>query len=336
VDGTVFLPRQFGAGYVLRPAASVNELVASVMHAAEWEAEIEDVRRPLRQALRSHLQRSERKAVALAEELRALDGAATFREEADLLMAFAGEVPAHVAQVTLENPFAVDGAPETATLTLDPRFDAIENANRRYARYHKLQRAAKLIPPQIAANEITRAQVEQLLTDLALAETRGEIEAARAGIEAAGYLRNRQERRRERIVKKKPGKQPKAKAAPGGTPLRRQSADGFTLLVGKNSLQNEAVTFDMATGSDLWLHARGVPGAHVIVKSGGRPVPERTLREAAALAAWYSQGRGNSAVAVDATEQRYVRHLKGGGPGMVTYERERTIHAEPADPWAEG
>jgi predicted ribosome quality control (RQC) complex YloA/Tae2 family protein len=92
------------------------------------------------------------------------------------------------------------------------------------------------------------------------------------------------------------------------------------------------VTFHQASGNDLWLHARGVPGAHVIVKSGGRVVPETTIRAAAALAAYYSQSRAAGTVPVDVTEQRYVRHMKGGGPGMVIYERERTLYVAPEEP----
>ncbi len=102
-------------------------------------------------------------------------------------------------------------------------------------------------------------------------------------------------------------------------------------LVGKNSRQNEEVTFHQAAPNDLWLHARGAPGAHVILKVAGRPAPDEALREAAALAGWYSQLREAGSVAVDYTEARYVRHMKGGGPGMVIYERERTLHAPPAD-----
>jgi predicted ribosome quality control (RQC) complex YloA/Tae2 family protein len=108
----------------------------------------------------------------------------------------------------------------------------------------------------------------------------------------------------------------------------------MVLLVGKNSRQNEEVTFHQASANDTWLHARGVPGAHVIVRNGGRPVSEVTLREAAALAAYYSQSRLAGSVPVDYTEQRYVRHMKGGGPGMVIYERERTLHVAPGDPAA--
>jgi len=110
-----------------------------------------------------------------------------------------------------------------------------------------------------------------------------------------------------------------------------QSRDGFTILIGKNSRQNEEVTFHQAAANDTWLHARGVPGAHVIIKAGGRDIPRSTLEQAASLAAYYSQARGSTSVTVDYTLQRHVRHMKGGGPGMVLYEREKTIHAEPED-----
>jgi hypothetical protein len=170
----------------------------------------------------------------------------------------------------------------------------------------------------------------------------------RAEVREAGYLRGRAGSAEPRHGGKgsaggksskghqgKPGKGSRpsgGKSQPrSGAPIRRQSADGLSLLVGKNSRQNEEVTFHLAAAGDLWLHARGVPGAHVIVKSGGRPVPEPTLRQAAALAAYYSQSRTATSVLVDYTEQRHVRHLKGGGPGLVTYDHERTLHATPAD-----
>ena len=247
--------------------------------------------------------------------------------------------------VTLENPF---GEGTTRTLTLDPRFTAVENANRRYARYHKLQRATSLIPPQIEANQLELARVEQLLTDLALAETPAEIALVRAEVVEAGYLRGAAEKRPQ-----KPGRRPSNRNGQRAARAQRRQAhpaaardpkagrrsgasqsDGMTLLVGKNSRQNEEVTFHQASANDTWLHARGVPGAHVIIRNGGRPIPEATLREAAALAAYYSQSRAAGSVPVDYTEQRYVRHIKGGGPGMVTYERERTLQVAPGDPSA--
>jgi predicted ribosome quality control (RQC) complex YloA/Tae2 family protein len=334
----VYLPSQYGAAS-LRASASVNEMLATFYHDAEWRLALESAKRELRHLLTTIHDRCIRKDEALRGELAAIDEAHTLREEADLLLAFQTEIARGQSSVTLENPF---GEGSTRTLALDPRFSAVENANRRYARYHKLQRALSLIPPQIEANQLEIARVDQLLTDLALAETPAEIALVRAEVVEAGYLRGAVDKRPPKPAKTskqskwaKGGKPAQQTRKPeGGTPLRRESSDGMTLLVGKNSRQNEEVTFHQSSANDTWLHARGVPGAHVIIRSGGRPVSEATLREAAALAAYYSQSRADSSVPVDHTEQRYVRHIKGGGPGMVTYERERTLHVTPNDPSA--
>jgi predicted ribosome quality control (RQC) complex YloA/Tae2 family protein len=332
----VYEPRQF-PGATLRLMTTVNEALAAYYQDAEWRVTVEGAKGELRRLLQTNRERCQRKAGALQVELGALDEARRLREEADLLLAFQSEMPERATSVTLENPFAVDGEPATITLELDPRYGVIENANRRYARYHKLQRAASQIPLQIAANDVELARVEQLQADLALAETPQEISLVREEIVEAGYLRAKPDPRARKQPKGGKGQQGKQsgqqgkQGSRGGTPLRRESSDGFALLVGRNSRQNEEVTFHQAAANDLWLHARGVPGAHVIVKSGGRPIPETTLRAAAALAAYYSQAREHGRVDVDYTEQRYVRHMKGGGPGMVIYERERTLRVAPGD-----
>ena len=332
----VYEAQQFPSA-TLRPMPSVNEALATYYQDAEWRVTVEAAKGELRRLLQRNRDRCQRKAEALQGELSALDEARRLREEADLLLAFQSELPERAVSVTLENPFAAEGEAATITLDMDPRYGVIDNANRRYARYHKLQRAASQIPLQIAANTLELARVEQLQADLALAETPQEIALVREEIVEAGYLRAKPDPRARKQPKGGKGKQGKQggqqrkQGAPGGTPLRRESSDGFTLLVGKNSRQNEEVTFHQAAANDVWLHARGVPGAHVIVKSGGRHAPEATLREAAALAAYYSQARESGAVEVDYTEQRYVRHMKGGGPGMVIYERERTLRVAPRD-----
>jgi predicted ribosome quality control (RQC) complex YloA/Tae2 family protein len=232
----------------------------------------------------------------------------------------------------LPNIFEGKDNPPEVTVPLDPRFDAVGNANRLFRKYHKLQRALALVPGQIEQNATELATIEQLLADLMLAETPAEVALVKAEVQTAGYMRGAKEREsRKQSRKGKGSKQNKGKPVPpgGGAPLHVQSRDGFTLLIGKNSRQNEEVTFRQAAASDTWLHARGVPGAHVIIKAGGRDIPRSTIEQAASLAAYYSQARGSTSVPVDYTLQRYVRHMKGGGPGMVVYERERTIFAEP-------
>jgi predicted ribosome quality control (RQC) complex YloA/Tae2 family protein len=336
----VYVPTRF-PGATLRAMSGVNAMLAAYYEGAEWRGAIEGAKGDPRRVLNTQRDRTARKDEALRAELQALDESDHLRREADILLAFQSEVPPSASRFTIEDPFLTSGesAGRVVTIALDPRLSAVQNANRRYERYHKLQRAATQIPAQIEANALEQERIAQLLTDLDLADTPAEIALVRSEVAEAGYLRGHKSPAGKQSKTGKSGKQlhagkggQAAKRGPeGGPPLRRQSGDGFTLLAGKNSRQNEQVTFHDATSNDMWLHARGVPGAHVIVKSAGRPVPEATLREAAALAAYYSQARGAGSVPVDYTQQRYVRHMKGGGTGMVVYDHERTMYIAPQD-----
>jgi predicted ribosome quality control (RQC) complex YloA/Tae2 family protein len=155
-----------------------------------------------------------------------------------------------------------------------------------------------------------------LTQDLAMAENRPEIDAVGGALARAGYLK----RKRKPIT------------SPAARPLRFTSPDGFRVWVGKNALQNQELTFRRAAPDDLWLHARGIPGAHVIVQTQGQAVPERTVEWAAGLTAYYSRGRDDTQVAVDVVHRRYVRRPKGGRPGQVVYRHERTLQVAPRLP----
>ncbi len=334
-----YQPQQYGEEAVLRGTESANAMLATYFEEAEWYNAIEGAKQNLRHLLQTQRDRALRKQEALQNELGMLAEMPKLRQEADILLAYQSEIPEEASRFVVQNPFTPTEDPaEMLTITLDPRLSAIENANKKYDRYHKLQRAGTHIPLQLETTQLELARVEQLGTDLALAESPADIALVRSEVAEAGYLRTRKEPKsraqgQKQKAKKggKPGKAAAKRTPDMGLPVRRQSSDGFALLVGKNSRQNEDITFHLANPNDLWLHARGVPGSHVIVKSGGRQVPEATVREAAALAAYYSQSRSATSVPVDITEQRFVRHMKGGSPGMVTYQHERTIHAEPGE-----
>jgi len=298
---------------------------------------MESVRNPLKKVLQAQLERCKRKSELLQQELTVSEDANRYRLHAELLLAYQNEVKQGQNNVVLRNFFENEQNPLDVSIPLDPRFDAVGNANRLFHKYHKLRRALSLVPEQIEKNALEQAVIEQLLADLMLADTPAEVALVKAEVQSAGYIRgaknasSQMNASRKQSHKSKGGKQQKTKPAPpgGGVPLHVQSRDGFTILIGKNSRQNEEVTFRQASAQDMWLHARGVPGAHVIVKAGGRDIPRRTLEQAADLAAYYSQARESTSVPVDYTLQRYVRHMKGGGPGMVLYEREKTLYAEP-------
>lgn len=133
------------------------------------------------------------------------------------------------------------------------------------------------------------------------------------------------------------GKRQKQKPAPSktsqpGKPLSLRSPSGMTILIGRNARQNEEVTFDLSHPRDLWLHVRGVPGSHVIIRSSGAAVDETTLQLAAQMAAYHSKLRGEKLAEVIVCERRFVQHAPGGRTGQVTIRNERVISASATQP----
>ena len=110
--------------------------------------------------------------------------------------------------------------------------------------------------------------------------------------------------------------------------MRFLSGDGILIFVGKNNRQNDTLTLHSARSDNIWLHAKNMPGSHVIVDYDGEP-PETTLREAAMLAAFYSQARTSAGVPVDYTPRKFVKKPAGARPGMVVYSTNRTLYVTP-------
>lgn len=208
-----------------------------------------------------------------------------------------------------KNPGAEGG---DLIVPLDPKRTPVEQAERMFDRAAKMERAARIIPRRRASLEADQAYLQQLESDLSLAQDQPEIVAVREALREAGYLRQRRDRRE---------KAPRDRSRP----LRYLSPEGFPILVGRNARQNEIVTFNEAGRDDLWLHVRDGPGAHVVIRCGGQPVPELTLNVAAQLAAWHSGQRGNGGVGVVTTPRRLVTRMAGGRPGQVHYRGEETI-----------
>lgn len=208
-----------------------------------------------------------------------------------------------------------DGSGEPTAISLDPALSPAENAQRYFREYKRKKAAARKVPRLIRQTRMDLSYLKQLRTEVDLAEDRPELDEVEEQLQEAGYL--------------KPDKKPRTTGQVQG-PIRVRSEDDTLILVGRNSRQNDEVTFREAGPHDIWLHAHGVPGSHVVIKSGGAKVSEETLRLAARLAAYYSAARQRSSVQVDYTERRHVRHIRGGRPGMVTYRQEETMVVSPA------
>ena len=205
-------------------------------------------------------------------------------------------------------------APEMI-VKLDPDLTALDNAQQYFKRYNKAKRALNDVPRLIRETTIELAYLAQLETDLELASNWPEIDEVQQALQSRGYWLD------------KPGKRIGGGGRSG--PLKLTTKDGYVLWVGRNSRQNEEVTFKKAGGQDYWLHARDVPGAHVILRFDGRRIPESLIEQAASIAAYYSARRADNRVPVDVTRCKYVKKIKGAGAGMVTYRNEETITVRP-------
>jgi predicted ribosome quality control (RQC) complex YloA/Tae2 family protein len=189
----------------------------------------------------------------------------------------------------------------------------IEQAERMFRRSAKFERAAAFIPIRRAELQQDLALIEQLALDLSGAANQPEIAAVIDELRAAGLLS-------EKGAPARPVRQPKS-----GPLLRLRSASGLEVIVGRNARQNERVTFEEAHPEDLWLHARGVPGAHVVIRTGGRAPDEATVLSAAQMAAYHSGARGDAAVGVIVTRRRWVQRAPGGKIGQVLVKQEERV-----------
>ncbi len=217
-------------------------------------------------------------------------------------------------QITVEN-YYVD-PPIPTTIPLDPRLSANENAQRYFKQYKKAKAAHKFAETQMASVAEEIAYLEGQLQNIAMAETVPELDEIREELIRERYIR----------PDKKSVKKPPRHAAT--EPLRFVSSEGIVILVGKNNRQNEQLTLRDAKPNNLFLHARNLPGSHVIVDYPGPP-PEATLREAAMLAAYYSAARQSGSVPVDYVERRQVKKPAGARAGLVVYSSNRTIYVTP-------
>jgi len=261
------------------------------------------VKEPLRAQLAEAWNRLARKRDALAQSLPRAEEIERLRLCGEMILAYASQIRAHQSVLRAE---IEAGEIEIA---LDPNLSVVENAQKYFKEYRRTKDAAARVPALLAQASAEVEYAEQMLNDLELAENRAEIDAVIVAARDAGLLTD---------VKQKI-------KAPPSAPRTFTSRDGLTILVGKNARQNEEITFRRARADDLWLHARNVAGAHVIIVRAGREIPPSTIEEAARLAVQYSQARNDSAVDVIVTPRKNVHRVRGGRAGMVSVKTSSIV-----------
>ncbi|NLF45210.1 MAG: fibronectin/fibrinogen-binding protein [Syntrophomonadaceae bacterium] len=243
-----------------------------------------------------------------------------YRIWGELLTSYAHTFQKGDQEVTLNNFYT--GLPET--IPLDLRYNPIQNAQKYFKIYNKSRRAIVILEELLKKNAEEIEYLDSVILSLSLAESLPELEEIVEELEKGGY------------IKSKTGKKGKTRTPEMSLPRSFISSDGLTILVGRNNRQNDLLTLKQADRDDLWFHTRDIPGSHVIVrleqKTGSiHDVPDKTLEEAAALAAYYSKARLSSKVPVDYTFRSNVKKPGGAKPGKVIYDNYWTIMADPQD-----
>lgn len=281
----------------------------------------------LARSVEQHLRRVERKVAAQRQELQEADLAEEHRIAGDLITAYLHQISPGTSRVELPN-FYEDGAP--VILTLDPALSPAANAQAYYRKYQKAKKRLVKAKEQLDASLEEMAYLESVKTALRYSQSPEELREIHAELVQSGYMPEGP-RERSGQSKKDRGSQGLRSGRPGAasSPLSLRSSDGFAILVGRNNRQNDLLTMGIARDDDIWLHAKEIPGAHVIIQTQGQEVPDTTLVEAAAVAAFFSQARESANVPVDYTRRKHVRKPKGARPGMVIYDHQRTLFVTP-------
>lgn len=217
-------------------------------------------------------------------------------------------------QRVLEAENYYDPAGGTVSVPLDPLLTPQQNAAKYYKRYNKAKTAEKYLREQMDIARRDLEYLESVLEELERAESDQDFSDIREELRQAGFLR----------------KQGKKQISRPAKPLEFRTSAGLRVLVGRSNRQNDRLTHD-ADRRDLWLHTQKIHGAHVILCTGGREADETSVREAAGLAAWYSQGKRSANVPVDCTAVKNVKKPAGARPGMVTYTNFRTLYVTPEE-----
>ena len=236
-----------------------------------------------------------------------------YRLYGELLHTYGYQIPAGAKNAQVTNYY--DGS--EITIPLDDTLSAMDNAKKYFDRYSKLKRTDEALQTQIRETRESLAHLQSIESSLNFAESEEDLDIIRDELAAYGYLKAKGGRKKNKMQKK-------------SRPLHYVDANGFHIYVGKNNYQNDELTFRFASGNDWWFHAKGIPGSHVIVRSENRELPDDTYETAAAVAAYYSNGRDSEKVDVDYLQKKNVKKPNSAVPGFVIYHTNYSMTIHPS------
>ncbi|WP_164971378.1 Rqc2 family fibronectin-binding protein [Clostridium tetani] len=262
----------------------------------------------------NNLDRCHKKMEILNDNLKKCEKADKYRIYGELLTANIYSIKQGDESIDVVNYYSEDS--QVININLDPTKTPSTNIQNYFKRYSKLKKSKEYSLEQIKITEDEIIYLNSVLTNIKNTENYAGIEEIKKELMDARYLKFKKNIRKKETKSK---------------PIHFISSEGIHIYVGKNNIENDYLTLKFADKRDLWFHTKNIPGSHVILKTLGK-FTEKTIEEAANLAAFYSKGRDSSKVPVDYTEVRNVHKPNGAKPGMVIYETNKTIFIDPEKP----
>lgn len=285
----------------LKAFSSMSELLESYYAEKNTITRIRQKSVDLRKVVQTALERNVKKYDLQIQQMKDTEKKDTYRIYGELLNTYGYESKPGDKSLDALNYYTN----EMITIPLDPLLTAGENAKRYFDKYGKMKRTFEALTEltQEVKNEIEHLKTINAALDIAVMEE--DLVQIKEELIENGYIRRKGGVKKIKITSK---------------PFHYISSDGYDMYVGKNNYQNEELTFKFATGNDWWLHAKGCPGSHVVVKmKGNEELPDSTFEEAARLAAFYSSAREQGKVEVDYVQKKQVKKPSGAKPGFVVY-----------------
>lgn len=300
-------PKEFAAlplthfdGYAHQEFASISYVLNTYYAVKNTLTRIRQKGADLRHVVQTALERNRKKYELQTKQLQDTQNRDKYKVYGELINTYGYHLEPGSKELTCLNYYTN----EDITIPLDPTKTPLENAQKYFAKYNKQKRTFEALSELIdeTANDIQ--YLESISNALDIALTEDDLAQIKEELMQTGYVRRKFTKKKVKLTSK---------------PMHFISSDGYHMYVGKNNLQNDELTFDFANGNDWWFHAKGTAGSHVIVKTNGDELPDRTFEEAGRLAAYYSKNRGNDKVEIDYIEKKHVKKPNGAKPGFVVY-----------------
>ena len=298
--------RQYGE---CREAESFGQLLDGFYVTRDRRDAMRQKSQAVRKTVSNLCQRLKRKMVIQEKELAATLDRERLRQLGDIVTANIHSISR--GQRVLECEDFYDEDMKIIQIPLNETLSPQQNAAKFYKDYNRMKNAQKELTHQLELGGSELAYLQSVLEELDRAGSEQELEEIRQELQTGGYIRKDTGKRKMKQAKL--------------SPMRFESTDGFPIYVGRNNRQNDELTFKMARKDDIWLHAQKRHGSHVIIACAGKPVPDDTITEAAALAAYYAETAESRNVPVDVTPVRQVKKPPAAKPGMVIYHTYRTV-----------